>query len=334
MEMKFMRPITVLTLLTLLILSGCDVGSGNSSSPAGTTRSTDRSSNSNSASVGNTGSVGNAGAEGGAGRSPEYRPATLAQNNTNSSQPPSATNIQRRVIRRGEFTIESESPVDGARRISQIAETRGGYVVTSETQQTGDNERQASTTATITVRVPSEQFAAAIEEIRAGLGRIQRENITGQDVTEEYTDLESRIRAKQALEEQLMGIMRQARSISDALEVQEQLGEVRAEIEQMEGRRRLLENQAALSTIVVTLQTPGSIVNTSGFFYNFRQAISDGMEFASAVFFALVRLALALLPVALFIGLPIVLLVRYLTRRAGRQRLAAELRNDARTEPK
>ena len=307
--------------LILFALSGCAAQSGDNAN---------RSSNSNSPSA----SAPSSGAGARDERAAEFRPASLSQENTNAGAPPTATNVQRRVIRRGEFTIESDSPTEGARRIGQIAEARGGYVVTSETRQSGDNERQASTTATVTVRVPSEQFAAAIEEIRGAGGRILRENITGQDVTEEYTDLEARIRAKRALEEQFIEIMRQARSISDALQVQQQLGQVRAEIEQMEGRRRLLENQTALSTITVTLQSPGSIVNTSGFFYNLREAISDGVEFASGVFFALIRIALALLPIALFVFLPIALIVRYLIRRARRQRLAAELRNDVQTEPK
>ncbi len=151
-------------------------------------------------------------------------------------------------------------------------------------------------------------------------------------MTEEYTDLEARIRAKRALEEQLMEIMRQTRTIADALQVQQQLGQVRTEIEQLEGRRRLLENQSELSTIIVTLQTPAALVNTSGFLYNLREAFSDGISFAASITLGFVRVALALLPVVLFIFLPIALALRYLMRRAKRQRLANELRAEAQTE--
>lgn len=321
-----MRSVTLLATLMLFMLSGC--------SPMTQTSPSSRSANSNAPPSGATAP---AGGEGTAARSEpdaQFRPTSLAQNENAPPSPPSATNVQRRVIRSGQFTIESDAPADGARRIGQIAEARGGYIVTSESRQTGDDQSRPSTTATITVRVPSENFAAAIEEIRGAGGRILRENITGQDVTEEYTDLEARIRAKQALEQQFIEIMRQARTIADALEVQRQLGQVRAEIEQMEGRRRLLENQAALSTIAVTLQTPGTLVNTSGFFYELRAALSDGIEFATGVLFVLIRIVLALLPVALFIFLPIALIVRYLIRRARRRDLAAAFQREAEAEPK
>jgi chromosome segregation ATPase len=75
-------------------------------------------------------------------------------------------------------------------------------------------------------------------------------------VTEEYIDLEARLRTQKALEAQFLEIMKQAHKISDALEVQRQIAEVRADIERIEGRRRFLENQSALSTITLMLQTP------------------------------------------------------------------------------
>lgn len=327
-----MRSVMVLAVVTmLLILSGCDAQRGDSPS-TDTARSREGSSNSNSMSVTNPASAPSGGAAGTERSAAEYQPTSIAQDERGANAPPTA-NIQRRVIRRGEFTIEIDAPADGQRRVAQIAETRGGYVVTSESRQSGDEDAsRQSTTATITVRVPSDQFAAAIEDIRGAGGRIRREAITGQDVTEEYTDLEARIRAKRALEAQFMEIMRQSRSITEALQVQQQLGQVRTEIEQMEGRRRLLENQTELSTIVVTLQSPGTLVNTSGFFYNLREAFGDGIEVATAITLGLVRLALALLPVILFIFLPIALLVRYLIRRDRRRRLANQLRAEAQAE--
>ena len=84
--------------------------------------------------------------------------------------------------------------------------------------------------------------------------------ISGQDVSEEYLDLEARLRTKKALEAQFLEIMKQARKVQDALDVQSQLADVRTEIERLEGRRRFLENQAALSTITTTLQMPQPII--------------------------------------------------------------------------
>ena len=111
-------------------------------------------------------------------------------------------------------------------------------------------------------------------------GRILHEKSSGQDVTEEYIDLEARIRTKKALEAQFLEIMKQARKISDAMEVQTQLAEVRTEIERLEGRRRFLENQSALSTINITLHTPTPVVAaaTRGFVYDLKAAFGDGMD--------------------------------------------------------
>src|SRR6185295_6582072 len=101
-----------------------------------------------------------------------------------------------------------------------------------------------------------------------------QEKVSGQDVSEEYLDLEARIRSKKALETQFLEIMKQARKVSDALEVQGELADVRTEIERFEGRRRFLENQSTLSTITATLQMPAPLVvaTTTGFSHSIKEA--------------------------------------------------------------
>src|SRR5262249_31788037 len=75
----------------------------------------------------------------------------------------------RKIIRNAELTIEINSPADGQRRIAAIAETHGGFVVTSEFKQVGESGPSAAATIRIIVRVPAAQFTAAVEEIR-GIG--------------------------------------------------------------------------------------------------------------------------------------------------------------------
>jgi hypothetical protein len=138
-------------------------------------------------------------------------------------------------------------------------------------------------------------------------------------VTEEYIDLEARIRTKRALEAQFLEIMKQAHKISDALEVQSQLADVRTEIERLEGRRRFLENQSALSTITITLQTPAPVVvaTTTGFFHSVKQAFGDSIDLAAGIVLGLIRTAVVLLPIALLIVLPGALMLRFFSRRYG-----------------
>jgi hypothetical protein len=227
--------------------------------------------------------------------------------------------VERKIIRNAEVTIEVAAPAEAQRKVASVAEAHGGFVVTSEAQQ-NDSGGQPSEVVQITMRVPAAQFDAALAEIRGVGSRVRQEKITGQDVTEEFIDLDARLRTQRALEAQFLEIMKQAHSVSEALEVNRQLAEVRGGIEQLEGRRRFLENQAALSTIKVTLQTPAPLVsaNTSGFFHGLREAFGDGVDVAVGIVLVLVRIVIALIPVVLLIVLPLVLLWRFLRRRYRR----------------
>lgn len=247
----------------------------------------------------------------------QMKPASLTSAQNSQA---SVTITERKLIRNADMILESGSPAESQRRVSSIAEAHGGFVVSSESRQmNAEGQLKPEMTVTVTIRVPASQFDAVIGEIRGAGSRVAQDKITTQDVTEEYIDLEARIRAKQALEAQFMEIMKQARTVSDALEVQRQLSDVRAEIERLEGRRRFLENQTSLSTISVTIQPPTQIVSSTGFFYSVKRAFSEGLDVAAMITLGLIRLFIALLPVFIFIVLPIYLIVRYLIRRAQRQ---------------
>ena len=226
--------------------------------------------------------------------------------------------FDRKIIRNGELTIETDSPMDGLSRITAIAESLGGFVVTSEMKQNaGKNQSNSSQNVTVVARVPSAQFNAAIDQISNIGSRILQKKISGQDVSEEYLDLEARLRAKKALEAQFLEIMKQAKKVSEALEVQNELSGVRTEIEQLEGRRRFLENQSAFSTITSTLQMSAPIVTatTSGFGHSVREAFGDGVDTAAAIILGLIKIFIVLIPVGLFIGLPLWLIWRVVRRR-------------------
>jgi hypothetical protein len=223
----------------------------------------------------------------------------------------------RKIIRNSDFIIETDDPTDGQRRITSIAESLNGFVVTSEFKQNDAvMPGRPGQVVKVTVRIPSNQFGQAIETIR-GLGRVLDEKESGQDVTEEYIDLEARIRTKKALEAQFLEIMKQAKKVSEALEVQSQIADVRSEIESLEGRRRFLENRSALSTINITLQTAAPIVTatTRGFSHDVKQAFGDGIDLAASIVTGLIRLLIVMIPITIFILLPFVLLIRFAVRR-------------------
>jgi hypothetical protein len=233
----------------------------------------------------------------------------------------------RKVIRNAELTVEIDAPAEAQRKLASVAEASGGFVVTSESRQDGHTPASRSAEiVTLEMRVPAAQFDAVLNSVRGVGGRIIQEKISGKDVTEEYIDLEARLRAQRALEAQMLEIMKRAQRVSDALEVNAQLAQVRGEIERLEGRRRFLENQSSLSTIKITLQPTAPLVSaeTTGFFSNIRQAFGDGVDFAAALVVGLVRVVVTLLPVALLLCLPAWLVWRVLRRKLGRTKASED----------
>lgn len=234
----------------------------------------------------------------------------------------------RKIIRNAEITIEVPSTTDAQHQVTSIAETHGGFIVTSEAKQRESNDpTQRTLDIKLVVRVPSNQFGRAFDEIKKLAGNTPSENVTSQDVTEDFIDLEARIKTQKALEVQFLEIMRQANKISDALEVQRQIAEVRTDIEKLEGRKRFLENRSSLSTINVNIQTPKPViaVTESGFRQSLREAVSDSISLASDLVLFFARFLIMMVPVTLFVLLPGALMIRYLWRRTKRIRLAQAL---------
>jgi hypothetical protein len=231
--------------------------------------------------------------------------------------------MDRKIIRNADLTLEVGAPAEVQRKITSIAESLGGFVVTSESklQQTGDSKQELI--VNLVIRVPATQFGSALDQIRNTGSRVLQEKMTGQDVTEEFIDLEARIKTQKALELQFLEIMKQASKVPDALEVQRQIAEVRTEIEKLEGRKRFLENRASLSTITVNLQSPTAIaVNTSGFGRNIREAVADSVDLAFAIVLFLIRLVIVMIPILILVILPGWFIARFVLRRAKRNKLA------------
>ena len=235
--------------------------------------------------------------------------------------------VDRKIIRNADLSLEVDSPAEAQHRITSIAESQGGFVVTSEAKQREHTDPSKRTLdIKLVVRIPSEKFGAALDEIKKLASNLPAENVTGQDVTEDFIDLEARIKTQKALELQFIEIMKQARKVEDALEVQRQIAEVRTEIERLEGRKRFLANRSSLSTITVNIQAPKVIaVNPTGYGHSIREAVSDSLELASGLLMFFVRFVIMIVPVFVFVLLPSGLILRYFVRRAKRMRLAEAL---------
>jgi hypothetical protein len=236
--------------------------------------------------------------------------------------------IDRKVVRNAELDLEADSPDETQQAITAIVEKFGGFVVESQSS-TSDIQSSTRDTATLTSRVPTDKFSEALEEIRKTGTLLISETVKGQDVTEEFIDIEARLKAKKALEAQVMDIMRRANTIDEAIDVQGRLADVRADIEKIEGRKRFLENQSSLSTIKVRMQTAKVFAASSrGFGGRLADSFDAGFQVAMNFVLGLITAVVALFPFALLIGLPTVLVFRYLWKKQARPKSVSEIARD------
>ena len=145
-------------------------------------------------------------------------------------------------VARGRF----EETVDEAR---SIAARFGGFLVSSTASQ---GTAQRLVRGTLVVRVPARSYADAIRSI-TGLGRVEGRDESGQDVSQEFVDLEARARHLRAVETQLLELLQRANTVAAALAVQSQLNQVQLELEQARGRLQYLEDQVSYATISLAL---------------------------------------------------------------------------------
>ena len=258
---------------------------------------------------------------GGGGRN-ENQPVTMDVSETSQQ---ASVPTDRKIIRNAEIALESDSPEDSQNQITAIAQSKGGFLVESQ-QSSSDARSTTRDVIQLTLRVPADKFTEALDEIRKTSKRVVVETVKGQDVTEQFIDIEAQLKAKKALELQFMEIMKRANTVADALEVHTQLAEVRGEIEKIEGRKRFLENQTALSTIKVNLQSPAAIsASSAGFGYRLTDSFGRGIEIALNFILGLITFLVGVLPFAVFIGLPAFFIGRYYWRRNERKRTASEI---------
>ncbi|WP_042455984.1 DUF4349 domain-containing protein [Neobacillus dielmonensis] len=125
----------------------------------------------------------------------------------------------------------------------------GGYIAESTLNREGDDQLSG----TIRIRIPQQFFQDFLHDAEGAASEVLQRDITGQDVTEEYVDLQSRLKSKRVVEERLTSFMQGAAKTEDLLKISEDLAAVQEEIETIEGRMKFLENQTAFSTITITL---------------------------------------------------------------------------------
>jgi cell division protein FtsL len=189
---------------------------------------------------------------------------------------PAEQSTDRKIVRTGALELTVKSPADAAEQIRRMAESMGGYL---ETTQIGGTKEVP--TADVTIRVPATRFEDAKAQIRKLATRVESERTDARDVTRQYVDLEARLRNLRAEEAQYLTIMKSAYKVSDLLEVEQKLSEVRGQIEQQQAEFQTLSKQVETVAIAISLRT---LADTQVFGLNWRSlyqlklALRNGLD--------------------------------------------------------
>ncbi len=230
---------------------------------------------------------------------------------------------ERLVIRNANLSIVVDDPEAEMNAISALADRLGGFVVSSYLYQSTLANGIEVPSASITVRVPAESLHDALATIEGHAKTVLSKNETGQDVTAEYTDLQSRLRNLQDAEVLLRQIMEEATKTEDILNAFNQLNSITEQIEVLKGQIQYYEESAAMSAISVELIASQAVQPITiggwepvGVAKDAIQALVNALQ---GIVNALIWLGLYVLPIVLVIGLPVWFVGRGLIRWANRR---------------
>lgn len=158
-----------------------------------------------------------------------------------------------RIIKDGRIEVEvPKGRFDEAfRSVLSLATKVGGQVASSQSSR---DDKRAS--GEITIRVPAQRFDQLLKST-SGVGKIEHREVSSQDVSGEFVDLQARVRHLQAQEQFYLGLLAKARVVGDAIAINQHLSGVQAEMERIQGRLRLLDEQTTYSRLSISLYEPG-----------------------------------------------------------------------------
>ncbi len=236
---------------------------------------------------------------------------TLRQDGDEALQP---AEVGRVLLMNATLSLVVDDVDARVERITALAQEYGGWVVSAQVSRSRQGDQTRVSSGTITVRVDASRLDEVLRLIKEGANEVSSESVSGQDVTQDYVDLSSRIANLEAAEVQLQQIMEDARRTEDVLSVYDELVRVRGEIESIRGRLNYYDEASSFSQVQVYL-TPTPViepVEIAGWrpletARNAFQALVDVVQSAADVAIALV---VFVVPLLLVFGIPTWLILR------------------------
>ena len=174
----------------------------------------------------------------------------------------------RKIVRNATLDLQVENVAAAVQQVEDAAGAAGGFVSSSNvfvsnTDNAGDSVERTQT-ASVTVRVPADAYSSVMSQLRGIAKETVSETSDASEVTEEYTDLQARLRNLGATEARYLELLARAVTIEEILTVQDRLNTVRLEIEQVTGRINVLNSLTDFATITVRLSLPPAIAEAKG----------------------------------------------------------------------
>jgi hypothetical protein len=246
-------------------------------------------------------------------------PAAISEFDT-ASQSQLPAGQERLIIRTADMSIVAADTEEALSRIAEMANSSGGWVVGSNVFQSSD----VSKTGYIEIRVPAEGFQSVLDAIAGLAVEVTNLSTSGQDVTEEFVDLDARLGNLEATAARLRTFLDEARNVEEALAVNAELSRVEGEIEAIKGRMQYLEQSSAFSSITVNV-TPDELaepIEVGGWQPQgvAKQAVEALINALQVVANAVIWFVLFALPILLVIAIPVVLIIWIIQRLRRRER--------------
>jgi hypothetical protein len=154
--------------------------------------------------------------------------------------------VNRKLIRTGDLSFKTNDLDGTGKRIREAIHKHKAWI-SSENENTSGRQINRM----VTIRVPADRFDAMIADIGEGVEHFDQKNISSNDVTEEFLDVEARLKNRKALEIRYLELLSKASTTADLLQIENQINMLRGEIESIEGRMKYLSNQVDYSTLTV-----------------------------------------------------------------------------------
>jgi hypothetical protein len=235
-----------------------------------------------------------------------------------------AVTVEHLIIRSAWLDLVVPDTEKALTEIEDVTSEMGGYIVQSNVYQSGESK-----SGQVQLRIPAEKLDEALERFRGLATEVRSENISGQDVAEEYVDLESRLRSKEAAEAKLLQFLAEAEDTEAALTVYTELERIQTDIEVIKGRMQYLEQSAAMSSVTIQL-TPDALarpIEVGGWHPEgtLRDAVEALIRVLQFLVDALIVIVVVVLPVVVVVFGPLVglfFLVRAIVRRRRTRKIA------------